>query len=86
MNYEWHDAVGNLGVFLILLCYLLIQIERMHVQSLPYSLLNGVGALLIIVSLLHNFNLSSFIIELAWLAISVYAIGRRLLQRAANAR
>ena len=41
-----------------------------------YSLLNGLGALLIMVSLIYNFNLSSFVIEIAWLMISAYGLWR----------
>ena len=76
MTYEWHDLVGNAGVLIILTCYLFAQIDQMDIKSLAYSLLNGAGALLIIVSLLHDFNLSSFVIELAWLAISLFALVR----------
>ncbi len=76
MTYEWHDLAGNVGVLVILACYLLAQIDRMDIKSPAYSLLNGAGALCIIVSLLHDFNLSSFVIELAWLAISAFALVR----------
>ena len=76
MTYEWHDFVGNAGVLIILACYLLAQIDRMDFKGPAYSLLNGAGALCIIVSLLHDFNLSSFVIELAWLAISLFALLR----------
>ena len=86
MIYEWHDLVGNVGVFIILACYLLAQIERMDIKSLVYSLLNGAGALLIIVSLLHDFNLSSFIIELAWLSISLFALVRYLRRKQSRPR
>ena len=80
MDYQWHDAVGNLGVLLVLGCYLFIQIDRMDIRAIPYSVLNGLGALLIMVSLYFDFNLSSFIIELAWLAISLFGICRRLVE------
>ncbi len=76
MTYEWHDLVGNAGVLIILTCYLLSQIDRMDIKSPAYSVLNGAGALFIIVSLVHDFNLSSFVIELAWLAISLFALAR----------
>ncbi len=81
MTYEWHDLVGNLGVFLVLLTYLLIQMGRMDIRRPTYSVANAVGALLIIVSLLHNFNLSSFIIEIAWLLISFFGFYRWLRER-----
>ena len=76
MSYEWHDFVGNLGVLIILACYLLVQIERMSVLNPGYSILNAAGAVLILVSLLQNFNLSSFVIEIAWLVISVLGLMR----------
>lgn len=76
MNYGWHDVIGNLGVLLILATYLLLQIGRMSAESLLYSAANGAGAVLILISLLFNFNLSAFIMEAAWLVISVYGIRR----------
>ncbi len=84
MTYEWHDLVGNLGVFLVLATYLLIQTGRMDINRPGYSAANAAGAVLIIVSLLHNFNLSSFIIEIAWLLISLYGLFRWLRERSAK--
>ena len=81
MSYEWHDFIGNLGVIMILWCYLLLQMQRVDVNTLSYSLYNGAGAMLIIVSLLVDFNLSSFVIEIAWLAISLYGVARWWTQR-----
>lgn len=86
MTYEWHDLVGNLGVFLVLVTYLLIQMGRMDVQRPAYSLANAAGALLILVSLSYNFNLSSFIIEIAWLTISLFGLYRWLRGRASAGR
>jgi hypothetical protein len=83
MTYQWHDLVGNAGVLLILGCYLFAQSGRVDINRPTYSLLNGAGALLILVSLIHNFNLSSFIIEIAWLAISAYGLLRWYRNRSA---
>lgn len=81
MAYELHDFLGNVGVVLILLSYLLLQIEKMSATSLLYSLVNALGAGLILVSLLHDFNLSAFIVEVVWLLISVYGLTRWRLKR-----
>lgn len=78
VSYEWHDLVGNLGVVCILGTYLLLQLGRMNPTMLSFSLINGLGALLILVSLAVDFNLSSFIIEIVWLAISVVGVWRSL--------
>ena len=71
MEYAWHDLVGNLGVAMIVLAYLGLQVGRLDGRTVSYSLINGVGASLILVSLLFNFNLSSLVIEIFWLAISL---------------
>lgn len=79
MTYEWHDFVGNLGVLCILGTYLALQLGRMQSTGYRYSAINGLGAVLIMVSLSYDFNLSSFIIEIFWLLISVVGITRRYL-------
>ena len=68
--------LGNIGVVLILATYLLLQLEKLSATSLLYSATNGLGALLILVSLIYQFNLSAFIIEAFWLLISIYGLVR----------
>jgi hypothetical protein len=77
MEYQWHDLIGNAGVVAILATYALVQLDRLEVRDFSYSLLNALGAVFILISLMFDFNLSSFVIEIFWLAISVYAIVRR---------
>ena len=74
MEYAWYDFVGSVGVGIIILTYVLLQLEKIRSESLHYSLLNASGASLIIVSLLYNFNFSAFIVEFFWVLISVYGI------------
>ena len=81
MSYHWYDFVGNIGVAMILLAYLLLQTGRTAIADWRYSLVNGLGALLILVSLCFAFNLSSFIIELVWLAISLFGLMKALRSR-----
>jgi hypothetical protein len=73
---HWPDALGLLGVVLILLAYFLLQAHRLSGHALTYQLMNAAGALLVLVSLLYAFNLSAFLMELAWLAVSIYGIAR----------
>jgi len=74
MQYAWYDLIGNFGVALMVLGYLLLQAERLRSSDLSYSLMNGVGALLVVVSLLYRFNLSAFLVEIFWLLISIYGL------------
>ena len=73
---HWPDAIGLLGVVLILLAYYLLQSGRMRGNALPFQLLNAIGAIFLLVSLLYAFNLSAFLMELAWLLVSIYGIAR----------
>ena len=75
-DYQWHDFIGNAGVFVILLTYLLLQTGRLSPTTVSYSFLNALGALFILVSLYYSFNLSAVVIEVAWLLISVYGTAR----------
>lgn len=68
------DALGLLGVFIILWYYFLLQCGRCTVENLSFSLANFLGSVLLLISLFFNWNLSSVIIEIAWLVISLYGI------------
>lgn len=81
MNLHWYDMAGMTGVVMILAAYLLLQISRLGALDLRYTLLNLIGALLIILSLLFDFNLSAFLMEAAWVFISLLGIHRGLAAR-----
>ena len=74
MGYTWYDFVGNIGVFLLLAAYLLLQLNKITSNQISYSIINAVGAILILVSLIFEFNLSAFAIEFFWLLISIVGI------------
>ena len=76
MQYAWYDFVGSIGVGIIIFTYILLQFEKIRSEYLAYSLLNALGASLIIVSLIYSFNFSAFIVEFFWLLISLFGIGR----------
>lgn len=79
-GYEWHDLAGILGVAIILVTYLLLQMEKFDGATISYCLLNALGSALVLLSLLYEFNLSAFVLEVAWLAISLFGLGKQLLR------
>jgi len=81
MQYAWFDLVGSIGVGVIICTYIALQFEKIRSNSLFYSLLNGVGASLIIVSLIYNFNFSAFVVEFFWLLISLFGVGKYFLRK-----
>ena len=80
-NLSWFDVVGFIGVLLIVVAYLLLQLDKLPSSSPKYSLLNAGGALLIIVSLIFAFNVSAFIMEVFWFLISLVGLWRSLFHR-----
>jgi hypothetical protein len=81
MNFHLFDLAGFIGVLLIVVAYLLLQLDKLPSSSPRYSLLNAGGALLIMVSLIFAFNLSAFIVEAFWFLISLLGLWRSLIYR-----
>ena len=73
---SWHECVGLIGTAMIIGTYLALQMRRISSTGLSYSLLNTVGAALLVVSLLFAFNLSALIVEVFWVLISIAGIVR----------
>ena len=78
MRYGLLDLFGIAGVILLVITYLLLQVNKLQSAGLLYSLLNALGASLIILSLLDNFNLSAFLMEAFWVLISLVGVVRYL--------
>lgn len=70
------EIIGLVGVALIVLAYFLISAEKISSKSTKYHILNLVGAILILVSLVYHWNLPSFVIEVIWISISMYGLWR----------
>jgi hypothetical protein len=81
MSFQLFDLAGFVGVLLIVISYLLLQLEKLPSSSPRYSLLNAVGALLIMVSLIFAFNFSAFVVEAFWFLISLLGLWKALRTR-----
>lgn len=80
---HWYDWTGLIGVGMTLLAFFLLQDGRVRGDGLTYQLMNALGAFAVVLSLLYAFNLSAFVLEALWFAISIYGIARgRRLRRA----
>jgi len=84
MNLQWYDWVGMAGTLMILGGFALLQAGRLNGTGLVYQLLNLFGAAGVLVSLWGSFNLSVFLLEAAWVAISVFGIARSFKHKAAT--
>lgn len=77
MNY-FIDAVGIIGVALVVLAYFMITNRKLHGDDIRFHLLNFCGASLILVSIYFNWNTPSAIIEAIWISISGWGVWRCL--------
>jgi hypothetical protein len=81
MNLDLLDFAGFVGVLLIVIAYLLLQLDKLPSSSLSFSLLNAAGSLLIMFSLVFKFNVSAFLIEVFWFLISLMGLAKWLIAR-----
>jgi hypothetical protein len=75
---DMHDVLGLIGVALAIFCYTRLQWHRDYAKQLSYSLLNFLGTILIIISLLNKWNLAAFISNAVWGLVSLYGVYRCL--------
>lgn len=62
----------------VVFAYYLLQAKKCDITSFKYQVLNLVGAILLLISLFVHFNLGSFIIEVFWIAITLYGMYNNL--------
>lgn len=84
MNYHWYDFIGNVGVVLTLLAYLLLQLHKISNHSMLFIGMNIIGSVFLIISLCYDFNLSAFLIEVCWFFISMIGVIRFFIDRRAH--
>ncbi|KUJ85376.1 permease [Ruegeria marisrubri] len=68
------DAIGSFGALIVVAAYFATQMRMMNSDDLAFPVVNLVGSVLIVYSLLQNFNLASMLIEGFWIAISMVGI------------
>jgi hypothetical protein len=80
------DLGGVAGVLLMLAAYALGQLGRLRMDNVLALLMNLVGAVLVMVSLLFKFNLSAFLMEAAWAMVALFGLVKLLIRRKADRR
>ena len=70
------DVVGWIGVAALLLAYVLVSTKRIEGDSVPYQALNLLGAALLIVNSFYYGAYPSVGVNVVWIGIAIYALGR----------
>jgi hypothetical protein len=74
------NVLGNIGVVCFLAAYFLLQKGKVRHTGGVYLGLNLAGAVLLMISLLVDWNLPAFVLEAAWAIISIYGIYKHILK------
>lgn len=78
MSLNLIDIIGLCAPVLFLWAYAMVSMGRWHAGMLRFHVLNLLGAIAILISLLQSWNLPVFILEICWGAISLYGIRKAL--------
>ena len=68
------NTIGIIGDILVIVAFFLLQTRRIDSSHLSYSLLNILGSLAVLYSLMYEWNLPAFVIECAWVIISGWGL------------
>ena len=71
------DVAGWVGAAFLLLAYVLVSTKRTEGDSIIYQLLNMVGGALLIINSLYYGAYPSVGVNVLWIGIAVYALGKR---------
>ncbi|TSD87671.1 cyclic nucleotide-binding protein [Mycobacterium sp. KBS0706] len=81
------DVVGLVGVLAYLHAYALAQLQILAITDWRTALLNIVGGVLVMYSLLWSFNLASFVAQAFWMLFTIVGLvkAQRMRSRPATA-
>jgi hypothetical protein len=68
----WANIIGLVGVFITLIAYFLLNIEKIKSNDYSYSMMNALGSVMILYSLFYAWNIAAFLMEVSWLLISLF--------------
>ncbi|WP_238364940.1 CBU_0592 family membrane protein [Mesobacterium pallidum] len=78
---ELPRLLGFAGFILYVANYLSLSMRFVTSECLSYFVVNTLAASLVLVSLTHDFNMASLLIQVFWISIGVCAIGVRVRRR-----
>ena len=67
-------AIRMIGMACVVLAYFAVERDWLDNKDVKFYVINLIGGILLLISLLINFNLGSFVIEIFWIIISMMGI------------
>ena len=75
-GFAFHDVAGVLGSMIVIVAYFATQVGWFAANDPRFAFANLIGAVLIIVSLMIDWNLAAFVMEIFWILISLFGLAR----------
>lgn len=72
------DIIGGGGAVIVLVAYVLLQINKLEAESFVYSFLNFLGSIMILISLFYSWNTAAAVVEIAWIIISFFGMTKTI--------
>lgn len=78
------NTIGLIGVGILISAFFLLQNGRIKSDDMAYPVLNLIGAILHMLSLIVAWNIATLVIEIFWSGISIYGIYKVLEKKKQN--
>ena len=75
-DFSAYDAAGVAGSVVVIVAYFGTQAGWLTANDPRFAIANLAGAALIITSLMMDWNLAAFVMEVFWILISLYGLAR----------
>ncbi len=76
MTMDWVDVVGWVGAGLVLVAYGLLSAGKLGARSVPYQVMNVVGAVGMLINGYVRGALPSAALNLIWMGIGLYVLAK----------
>ncbi len=74
------DLIGFAGMFCIVSAFAYSNVAK-AMNMVLFNLTNLAGAILLTISLLVNYNLPTLVLEVVWMAIALFGLGKEFMRR-----
>lgn len=81
MNQLVIDVLGWIGTTSYLIAYFLVSTKKLAGDAVSYQLMNLLGGVMLTINTLYYHTLPAVTVNVAWIGISIFALGRAWLAK-----
>jgi len=69
-----YEIIGWIGAFLFIIAYLLLSLNVLKADKIPYQLMNVLGAICLVINSVDLDDYPNFVTNIIWMGIGLFAI------------